>query len=242
MNSINVYWSYRIHLKKEDAMSKETVQEILGKAAKDKAFRELLTKEPDKALKDYEGKLTSEELSSLKAITPEVLEGFAGVLETEKPKSPWKPTSFKEAGGALLTIVLLVLVLWSAWNTFSLVSVVPTTYEVGEGDNPVIKEIDTFQRAKDLLNVFFPIVSALTTFWLGTAVGAQQAEQSQEQADQARQGEQAANQNRMTSLAFTNQALGAMMTRSSGEIQTMNAQAGDSDQMVIDLLKKAASP
>lgn len=216
-------------------MSKETVQEILGKAAKDKTFRDLLTKEPDKALKEYEGKLTTDELANLKAVKPEVLEGFAGVLSSEQSKSPWKPASFKEAGGAVLTIVLLVLVLWSAQQAFVLLKATPITYPVGDSTGT----IDPFQRAKDLLSVFFPIVSALTTFWLGTAVGAQQAEQSQEQADQAREGEQDANQNRLTTLAFTNQALGAWKAKLASEVRTN--ETGDSDQMILDLLTKAAS-
>ena len=60
-------------------MSKENVEQIIGKAVVDGEYRELLLSEPDKALEGYE--LTEEESTALKGIEREKLDAVVTEIE-----------------------------------------------------------------------------------------------------------------------------------------------------------------
>lgn len=163
-------------------MSQEVVENIIRRAATDSAFRKKLSSEPNAALEEYKDKLTDAERAALKAIKNEVMEGFAAVLKKEE-RPWWQPASFKELGGALLSLFLIGLLLYAAWQTYGLINVTPQTYDVG--DNTQV--VDTFSRAKDLLNILFPLLSAVVTFWLGVAVEGRRADDLSHTADQERE-------------------------------------------------------
>jgi hypothetical protein len=220
-------------------MAKDTVKAVLEKAAKDQIFRNLLISDPDKALESYIDKLTLEEVAALKATKREVLEGMVAVVAAEKNPNPWwQPASFKEAGGCLLSLVLLGLVILSLLKTYQLINIAPLTYTVGD----VEKELDTFTRAKDFFSIIFPIVSALTTFWLGTAIGSQQAAQAEQHAAEAREGERVAIQQSFLSRQYANQAygLGAFLAQSG--LETEDAETKRLYEKMIQLLERAANP
>lgn len=219
-------------------MAQDTLQQILKRATKDKAFRALLIQTPDEALKEYKDKLTVEEITALKTLEVDVLDGMVAVVESEKKQFPWRPGSFKEFGGAVLSILLIILILWSARIVFQQIGSQPTVYEVGSNTN-VYKEVDAFQQAKDIFNILFPIVSALTTYWLGTAVGSQQAAKSEQVAEEAREGERAAVEKSFKLRQDASQALGAFKaSRKFGPQDTRTQQSNDE---IIRLLEKAAN-
>ena len=173
-------------------MSKETVQKVINKAITDTAFRKRLLTNPDEALKDYQDKLTSEELTALKSMKPELLNGFSSLVEQQTKKQPvWKPSSFKELCGAILSLVLLVLLFIAADNAYKLVSTEPVIYTVGNNT----QSIDIFDRSKDLLVIFFPMSTSVVTFWLGVEVEGRRADTSQANAETERQERVIAEQN-----------------------------------------------
>jgi hypothetical protein len=60
-------------------MSKEAVQNLIGRAVMDEAFRELLFSDPEKA---FEGSdLTPEEKKLLRSLDPDEVANFAGKLD-----------------------------------------------------------------------------------------------------------------------------------------------------------------
>jgi hypothetical protein len=65
--------------KEVDAMSKEAVEKVVGKAVLDSEFREALFADPDKVLAAYD--LTEDEVAALKAIDFETMESFAGTVD-----------------------------------------------------------------------------------------------------------------------------------------------------------------
>jgi hypothetical protein len=66
-------------------MSKQAVQEVIGKAVTDSEFRNALFANPDEALAGYE--LTDAEVASLKSIDSETMESFAGSLDERISKA-----------------------------------------------------------------------------------------------------------------------------------------------------------
>ncbi len=60
-------------------MSLQSVQTIIGKAAVDKTYRDLLFSKPDEAFEGFE--LTPDEISSLKGLSREKFDAVAGELE-----------------------------------------------------------------------------------------------------------------------------------------------------------------
>jgi hypothetical protein len=71
-------------MKEETAMSLETVQMIIGRAAIDPEFRKLLIENAAQACKGYD--LTEDELAALEALDGESLEVFAGTLPSRLTK------------------------------------------------------------------------------------------------------------------------------------------------------------
>jgi hypothetical protein len=60
-------------------MSQDAVQSLIGRAVMDKAFRELLFKDPDKAFEGYE--LSDKEKAILSELDADEVESFAGKLD-----------------------------------------------------------------------------------------------------------------------------------------------------------------
>lgn len=69
-------------------MSQETVQNLIGRAVMDKAFRKLLFSDPDKAFEGYD--LTEEEKTILRNLDPDEVADFAGKLDERITKAKWK--------------------------------------------------------------------------------------------------------------------------------------------------------
>lgn len=70
-------------------MSDQTVKEIIERAINDKAFRQLLFKNPDEALKEYD--LTKEERQILEGLDEDNFDDFAGGLGDRTTKGRWVP-------------------------------------------------------------------------------------------------------------------------------------------------------
>ncbi len=66
-------------------MSAESVQQIIGRAITEEAYRELLFSNPDQALAGFD--LTAEETSALKGLKREEFDGAASDLEERISKS-----------------------------------------------------------------------------------------------------------------------------------------------------------
>ena len=66
-------------------MAREAVEQILGRAIMDQAFRQALFSSPDKALAEYD--LTEEELAGLRALDAESLDSAAGALDAPAPRT-----------------------------------------------------------------------------------------------------------------------------------------------------------
>ncbi len=60
-------------------MSKEAVQNLIGRAVMDEEFRKLLFSDPEKALEGYD--LTPQEKKLLRSLDPEEVSDFAGKLD-----------------------------------------------------------------------------------------------------------------------------------------------------------------
>jgi hypothetical protein len=169
-------------------MTQKSVDNVLKKAATDAEFRSQLAADPDRVLAPYRDQLTDKEITELKSLSPEVLNSISRLNSNGSGQRWYLPGSFRELGGALLSIILLALLLIVAVQTFNTSSTAPTAIEVG--DQVIL--IDPFERSKDLLNLFFPLFSAVVTFWLGVAVEGRRADKNEAEADQARQEEQEA--------------------------------------------------
>jgi hypothetical protein len=126
------------------------LDEVLTKVLEDEVFGRNLIVNPDETLKSYN--LKADEVAAMKALQPKLIETLRrrerAIAESE---SWWRPTTFRETGAAILSAILVGLLLYSAIGTFSQVSVAPLTYNIENN----VQVIDTFDRAKDLLNIFF---------------------------------------------------------------------------------------
>lgn len=71
-------------------MSQQAVQELVGRAVMDQAFRELLFSNPDQAFKGYD--LTAQEKEILRNLDAGEVADFAGKLDERitKTKMQWK--------------------------------------------------------------------------------------------------------------------------------------------------------
>ncbi|MEI7769532.1 MAG: Franean1_4349 family RiPP [Chloroflexales bacterium] len=66
-------------------MSQEAVQQVIGRAVTDAAFRQQLIDNAHEACKGYD--LTAEEISALEALDAESMKAFAGSLDIRITKS-----------------------------------------------------------------------------------------------------------------------------------------------------------
>lgn len=186
-------------------MSKETVGKVLGKALSDKSFRGRLSASPDDALRSYEGELSANEIAALRGLTPELLDGFTSVAEQAAARRAWwQPGSFKELGGAALSVILVVLLIVAAGLTYRAIGATPVVYTVNGGQ----QSINPFDQAKDLLVILFPMFSAVVTFWLGVAVEGRRAEESKEAADREKAARETAEKDKQSIAADAAEALG----------------------------------
>jgi len=158
-------------------MSQDVVETVLEKIGSDSKFRERMMKDTFTTLdKDYPNKLTEDEKAALK----KMVAGFAADLK-QAARPWWQPPSFKELGGAFLSLALIALLFWVVAITFGVINVLPQVVKIGD----TVQVIDTYSRAKDLLSILFPLFGAVVTFWLGVAVEGKRADQNQETAEKA---------------------------------------------------------
>jgi hypothetical protein len=66
-------------------MSQQAVQNLIGRAVMDEAFRKLLFSDPDKAFEGYD--LTEEEKKILRALDADEVASFAGKLDERITKA-----------------------------------------------------------------------------------------------------------------------------------------------------------
>jgi len=159
-------------------MSEKNIKDVLKNLGTDSDFRERMRKEPSTILNgDEYSKLSTEEKTALQTM----VDGFATDLKQAKR---WRLSiSFKELGGAVLSVVLIVLLFLVASKTFGMMNAVPQVVNIGN----TTQIIDTYARSRDLLSTLFPLFGAVVTFWLGVAVEGKRADQSKETADRATQ-------------------------------------------------------
>jgi hypothetical protein len=69
-------------------MSQKAVQNLIGRAVMDKAFRELLFSDPNKAFAGYD--LTEEEKTILRNLDPDEVADFAGKLDERITKTKFQ--------------------------------------------------------------------------------------------------------------------------------------------------------
>jgi hypothetical protein len=108
-------------------------------------------------------------------------------------------TWIKGAGTIIVTIFIFVIVSTWLYFTATKVGVAPVFNSKG------VATIDQYQRAKDLLQIVFPLATAAVGFWFGN----QQTVQAQKQADTATQSAQAAHDQARQSQAKVEAILGA---------------------------------
>ena len=188
-------------------MSEKTVKAIFTKAIEDEAFREALRTNPNEALKSYTD-LTADESAALKALKP-VVNGMAAAAHEDDEKPWYRPSSFKELGAAVLSVLLLIVLVIAVIATYGLLSVEPKTINIGD----TVQVIDTFGRAKDLLNIFIPLISAVISFWLGVAVEGKRADNSEERAAEQEGLRETAQQNENSTMIEAVSTLAGARTR-----------------------------
>jgi hypothetical protein len=108
-------------------------------------------------------------------------------------------TWFKGAGTMMVTLFIFVIVGVWLYFTATKVDVAPIFNSKG------VATIDQYQRAKDILQIVFPLATAAVGFWFGN----QQTAQAQKQADSATQRASDAHQQAQASQAKVEAILGA---------------------------------
>ena len=136
-------------------------------------------------------------------------------------------TWIKGAGTIIVTLFIFAIV--GAWLLFTAtkINVAPVFNSKG------ITTIDQYQRAKDILQIVFPLATAAVGFWFGN----QQTAQAQKQADTATQAAQSAHTQARASQAKVEAILGVSndpelinkaKTAAPGAFAEMNAPASES--------------
>ena len=80
-------------------MSREAVEQVIGKAMLDEKFRAAIFANPDEAYKGYD--LTEEEVAALKAIDAETVESMAGALDERVSKADFAGLALALTGGGM---------------------------------------------------------------------------------------------------------------------------------------------
>ncbi len=155
--------------------------EVYKKVLQDEKFGQTLDENPDEILKSFA--LDEAEITFLKSLRPTLRHTLRLREQTlKKPRRWYKPANFREAAAAVLSGFLLGLLVYAVWAAFSQVNEVPIMVE--QGGNTQF--IDPFDRAKELLDILFPLLGAVVTFWLGVTVEGRRADQNEADAKQAR--------------------------------------------------------
>lgn len=119
------------------------------------------------------------------------------------PRPWWQPASFRELGGLLLSVILVIVLIVVAFRTYAKVGATPVVYTLNDSELTV----DPFQQAKDLLNTLFPLFSAVVTFWLGATIEGKRADENKAQADAAKAGQAETEQDKNRVVAGATAAL-----------------------------------
>lgn len=189
-------------------MSEKTVQTIVEKAINDKTFAQKLATTPAEALATYKNDLTEAEMAAMQNMNPILLGAITATLQKQPPRPAWwQPTSFRELGGSFLSLVLIGVLVFALIQTYMLINTPPLVVSVGGNEQMV----DTFDRAQALLNMFFPLFSAVVTFWLGVAIEGRRADRHEAEAEEEKNGRQQAEAQRNAMRATTAQTLGKLL-------------------------------
>lgn len=162
------------------------MNEVVRRAATEESFRAELLDRPDEALEPYSDRLTVQEHMALASVRHEPL-ALAVLLERvpDETASWWRalvPSSFKELGGAVLSVALIAAFLAVLAVTLGQIGTDPRGVSVGTA----IQSVDEFARSKDVLAIVLPLFGAVVTFWLGIAVEAKRGDEHKQSATQAR--------------------------------------------------------
>jgi hypothetical protein len=204
-------------------MSREAVSEIIRRARSDDAFRTVLLSNPTETLAPYEGRLSEDEKRTLVEAADDP---FALAAAVESASDAWwrplVPSSFKEVGGSVLSIVLVVAFLLSLVFVIARIGSNPRGVTIGGQ----AERVDEFLRAKDVLAIVVPLFGAVVTFWLGVAIEGRRADehkanavQAGKQRDDAKESERKKTTVAATALAEVGQAV-KNLRRSAGEAGT----------------------
>lgn len=189
-------------------MSEKTVQTILEKALTNQTFAQKLAEAPEQTLAAYKHDLTDAEMAALQNMNPMLLSTLGAVMKKQQPRPKWwQPTSFKELGGSFLSLVLMAVLVFALIQTYRLINTPPLVVSVGGNEQMV----DTFGRAQALLNMFFPLFSAVVTFWLGVAIEGRRADRHEAEAEEEKNGRQQAEAQRNAMRVTTSQTLGKLL-------------------------------
>lgn len=212
--------------------SQEAMQKILDRLGKDVDFRRKFTSDPIAIIdKDYPKMLNDDQRTLLRQIA----EGFASDKKTPRVSLP--PTSFKEAAAAFLSVILMLLFLYVIWQTYAMIPSPPQAVKIGD----TIQVFDSFSRAKDTLNILFPLFAAVVTFWLGVAVESKRGDQLKDAADNESKNRTNAENRESRTKARAAGVLGFARGQLEGGRKGDRSVAGGSAQLqgLIDVLSKA---
>lgn len=179
---------------------------VIEKLVTDQRFQERFVRDQEDALAGY-NLLPAEKQAALSLAQIDL--ATAGAKRRSQRDS--NRATVRDIGVVLLSLFLLGLLVVTAFATFQHLDSPPLTYTVGDSE----QVIDTFDRARDLLIVFFPLFSAVVTFWLGTAVEGRHTEKREQEAEQAR-GEQ---EQAEKEVVYTRSQAELILTQIQDEIQ-----------------------
>jgi hypothetical protein len=163
-------------------MSREAVNEIIAKARTDRAFEQQLLDDPAAALGPYAERLNTQEQEQLSSIRADPF--TLAALIDERPDPWWRsftPSSFKEVGGSMLSLVLVLAFMILLIVALLRIGSDPRAVDVGGS----LQTVDEWSRAKDLLLVIVPLFGAVVTFWLGVAIEGRRADEHKQNAAEA---------------------------------------------------------
>ena len=169
-----------------------------------------------------------------------------------RTREAWPRPTFKEIGAAVLSVVLVLICVPVIVTVIGQIDAKPIGVKVGEAT--VI--VDGYDRAKQLLGIVFPLLTATITFWLGVAVEGRRADANGKaasdatderdaahaQRDEASRREQSTRAAAVEAIAEIENALGSPASRpGSGPIEYRGAQPPPVPALDLDHLRGVVS-
>ncbi|MEM7799563.1 MAG: hypothetical protein AAF633_10265 [Chloroflexota bacterium] len=154
---------------------------VLSNIIRDPQFAQKLKEDPENVLAPYA--LSNEEATILSGLDESLLSALRQRETNAEPTRGWlQPANFREAGAGVLSLLLILLLVYTVFATLAQMNTAPITYQVNDTELVV----DPFERAKDLLGIIFPLFGAVVTFWLGVSVEGRRADKNEEEAQRER--------------------------------------------------------